>query len=220
MDVGFDDSQLELRAAVRDVLARECSASVLREALVDPDRWRPLWRTVADLGWTALAMFEPGLGVVELVAVLEECGAAAAPMPLLSSSGLAAGVLRSTGHPGKLSEELAGGAVGALGATAPGARGLTPSLRWAQGRLTGTTGPVADAERADLFVLLAISEVGETVAAVVRPGPGVVIRSMEAVDPTRPLGEVAVDTVPETVLTISLPDALALPLTAAAAELG
>ena len=126
MDVGFTDSQLELRAAVRDVLARECPASVLREALDDPDRWRPLWKTATDLGWTALAVFEQGLGVVELVAVLEECGAAAAPMPLLSCAGLAAGVLRSTGTAGRgVLEELAGGAVGALGVTATGARRLT-----------------------------------------------------------------------------------------------
>ena len=56
-------------------------------------------------------------------------------------------------------------------------------------------------------------------AAVVRPGPGVEISPGEAVDPTRPLAEIAVDTVPETVLPVALHDALALPLTAAAAEL-
>lgn len=223
MDVGFSDSQLELRAAVRDVLARECPPGVLREALSDPEGWRPLWKTVTDLGWPALALLdgEAGLGVIELVAVLEECGAAAVPMPLLSSAGLAGGVLRAAGQPGRVfQEELGAGAVGALGATRTGARLVSPpSLRWAGGRLTGTTGPVADASRADLLVLLAETEAGEVVAAVVRPGPGVELRPQEVVDPTRPLAEVEVDTVPEAVLPVTLRDALALPLTAAAAEL-
>ncbi|MCU1588553.1 MAG: acyl-CoA dehydrogenase, partial [Frankiales bacterium] len=81
MDVGFSDSQTELRAAVRDVLVRECPPQVLREAITDPDRWRPLWQTATDLGWPALALYDEGLGVIELVAVLEECGHAAAPLP-------------------------------------------------------------------------------------------------------------------------------------------
>lgn len=221
MDVGFSDSQLELRASVHEVLARECPSSVLRELLVDPDRWRPLWQTVTRLGWPALALFDgdAGLGVIELVAVLEECGSAAAPVPLLSSVGLAAGVLRAAGAR-ELQEELAAGAVGVLGATGSGARRLCPPpLRLTGGRLTGTTGPVADAERADLLVVLAETDAGEVVAAVVRPGAGVVLRPHEVVDPTRPLADVALDVVPEEVFPVAPRDALALPLTAAAAEL-
>src|SRR4051794_4314412 len=79
VDVGFSDSQLELRAAVRDVLAKECPPALVRSCLDDPDAWRPLWRTFVELGWTSLALFDEGseledggLGVIELVAVLEE----------------------------------------------------------------------------------------------------------------------------------------------------
>jgi alkylation response protein AidB-like acyl-CoA dehydrogenase len=216
LDVGFSDSQTELRSAVRGVLARECPPQALREALTDPERWRPLWKTVTDLGWPALALFDEGLSVIELVAVLEECGAAAAPLPLLSSAGLAAGVLRAAGGHA-LQEELAAGAVGALGVTAAGARGVHPVLRWNGGRLTGSVGPVADAVRADLLVLLARSDEG-LVAAVVRPGPGVEVQPQEPIDPTRPLAQLDVDVVPEAVLAVPS-DALALPLTAAAAEL-
>jgi len=212
VDVGFSASQLELRAAVRDVLARECPPQALREAITDPERWRPLWKTITDLGWPALALYGEGLGVIELVAVLEECGAAAAPMPLLSSAGLAGGVLRAAGATA-FQEELASGAVGALGVSAPGARGLQSSLVLQDGRITGTIGPVPDAVRADLLVLLVGSE-----AAVVRPGPGVVLREQEPIDPTRPLAVLEVDVVPEAVLPVPA-DALALPLIAAAAEL-
>ena len=222
MDVGFSDSQLELRAAVHDVLARECPPTVLREAHADPERWRPLWKTVTDLGWPALASLdgEAGLGVVELVAVLEELGAAAAPVPLLSSAGLAGGVLRAAGAAASgVVEELADGGVGALGVAAPGARRLVPALRHVDGRLSGTVGAVADASRADLLVVLATGPDGEGVAAVLRPGDGVEIRPQASIDPTRPLADVVVDARPEVLAPVSVPAALALPLTASAAEL-
>jgi alkylation response protein AidB-like acyl-CoA dehydrogenase len=222
VDVGFSDSQLELRSAVRDVLARECPPAVVRESLGDAERWRPLWKTATDLGWPALALLdgEAGLGIVELVAVLEECGASAAPLPLLSSAGLAGGVLSAAGPDGlPFLEELAAGAVGALGGTKPGGRLPSAPLGWDGQRLTGVVGPVADASRADLLVLLGTTTSGETVAAVVRPGEGVELAPHDVVDPTRPLADVTVDVVPEAVLGVSLRDAVAVPLVAAAADL-
>ena len=218
MDVGFNDSQLELRAAVRDVLAQECPPALLREVAADPDRWRPLWKTVVDLGWPALAALdgEAGLGVIELVAVLEELGSAAAPVPFLSTVGWAAGVLR--GHGADVVGELAEGAVAALGVGAVGDRRPLPALTWSGGRVQGTIGPVADAVRADLLVLLAAGADAD-VAVVVRPGPGVELRALEAIDPTRPLTEVTVDVAAEASYEIDPRAALSLPLTAAAAEL-
>ena len=98
MDVGLNAEQLSLRATVRDILRTECPPDAARQALTDPERWRTLWKTVVDLGWTELASpAEDGAGdygPVELAVVLEECGAALAPIPLLSSIGLAAGALR------------------------------------------------------------------------------------------------------------------------------
>lgn len=222
MDVGFSDSQLELRAAARAVLARECPPSVGREALTDPQRWRPLWKTVTDLGWTALALLDDdaGFGTVELVAVLEEVGEAAAPVPLLSSVGLAAGVLRAAGPRARpWQEELADGAVGALGVTAPGARTFEPALTWSSGRVRGSVAGVADASRADLFVLLARAEDGSPVATVVRPGGDVAASPAQAVDPSRPVADLTVDAAAEVALPLDMPGALAVPLTAAAAEL-
>jgi alkylation response protein AidB-like acyl-CoA dehydrogenase len=175
VDVGFSDSQLELRAAVRDVLAKECPPALVRAALDDPDAWRPLWQRAVDLGWTGLALFDDdaGFGVVELVAVLEELGAAAAPIPLLSSVGLAAGALRAAGPDAQpWQEELAEGAIGALAVNAT-------SGAWEVGR-------------ADVVVVLAGDE----------------LRIQ------RSLGAEPLATLP-----VSRPAALAVPLTAAAAEL-
>ena len=199
MDVGFSDSQLELRAAVRDVLAKECPPALVRACLDDPQAWRPLWQRGVDLGWTGLAALddEAGFGVVELVAVLEEVGAAAAPIPLLSSAGLAAGALRACGPEGqRWQDELAEGAVGALAVDAiPG---------------------VLDASRADVFVVIAGQEL-----SVVRPGAGVELASLDAVDPARPMSllTLGADAAVEAVLPVSMPAALAVPLTATAAEL-
>lgn len=216
MDVAFSPSQLALRDAVREVLAAECPPAVLREAVEDPDRWRPLWKTATDLGWTQLALLDGDAGVVELVALLEECGYAAAPFPLLSSAGLAAGVLRAAGG-SPLQQELADGAVGALAVTGQAARGLAPALRLVEGRLTGVAGAVADATRADAFVALARDR-ERLVAAVVRPGRGVTVAPDEVLEPGRPLADVGFDLVPDQVLPVPV-DVLALPLTAAAAEL-
>jgi len=141
VDVGFSDSQLELRAAVRDVLAKECPPSLVRTCLDDQDAWRPLWHRAVDLGWTGLALFDDdaGFGVVELMAILEELGAAAAPVPFLASVGLAAGALRAAGPDAqRWQEELAGGAIGAL--------------------VVDTASGGLDAHRADVVVVVAGDE--------------------------------------------------------------
>ena len=199
MDVGFSDSQLELRAAVRDVLAKECPPSLVRTCLDDRDAWRPLWQKVVDLGWTGLALLddEAGVGVVELVAVLEELGSAAAPVPLLSSAGLAAGALHAAGPAAEQwRQELADGAVGTLAVdTAPG---------------------VLDASRADLYVVLAGDQL-----SIVRAGAGVDLVPLDAVDASRPMASLTLgaDAATEAVLPVPTPAALAVPLTATAAEL-
>jgi alkylation response protein AidB-like acyl-CoA dehydrogenase len=55
MDVGLTSEQLELRDTVREILRTEYSPDADRQALTDSERWRTLWNTVVDLGWTELA---------------------------------------------------------------------------------------------------------------------------------------------------------------------
>src|ERR1700741_4799378 len=97
MDIGLTSEQLSLRDTVRDIRPPESPPDASRQAMTDPERWRTLWKTVVDLGWTDLAAPDANgdYGPVELAVVLEECGAAIAPIPLLSSVGLAAGALRT-----------------------------------------------------------------------------------------------------------------------------
>ncbi len=221
MDVGLTSEQLALRDTVRDILRAECPPDVARQALTDPERWRTLWKTVVDLGWTELAAPDASgdFGPVELTVVLEECGAALAPIPLLSSVGLAAGVLRACGSTmdGVLAE-IAGGVVATLAVHSHTRRLPGAPMTLQHGRLRGRAVAVPNMSRAELIVTLAISEAG-TVAAVARGGDGVAILAGESADPAQPVADVEIDTEPVATAPLEIEAALAAPLVAAAADL-
>jgi len=178
MDVGLNSGQLALRDSVRDVMRTECPPATARQAMTDPERWRTVWKTVVDLGWTELAQPDDDsqFGRMELAVVLEECGAALAPVPLLSSVGLAAGLLRVAG-PGvtDVLTDIGAGVVAALAVQPPGHRLPGVPMTLAGGRVQGHAVAVPGLPRADLVVTLASSPDGP-VAAVVRVGDGVTAR--------------------------------------------
>jgi alkylation response protein AidB-like acyl-CoA dehydrogenase len=217
MDIGPGPDSLRLRDNVREVLAAECPPDLARQSMTDPQCWHGLWKSVVDLGWTALAGDE--FGAIDLTVVLEECGAAIAPIPLLSSVGLAAGALKAGGAVfDPWLAEIADGVVATLAAQVAGRRLPTPPLRIDRGRLHGRAVQVPDLARADLVVALAVCD-DRTVAAVLRPGQDVRIEDTDALDPSRPLADLDVDAVPEATAAVDLEAALAVPLLAAAAEL-
>ncbi|RAV00746.1 acyl-CoA dehydrogenase [Mycobacterium colombiense] len=219
MDVGLNSEQLSLRDTVRDILRTECPPDVARQAITDPERWRTLWKTVVDLGWTELAAPGGDYGPVELALVLEECGAVLAPIPLLGSVGLAGGLLRNTGLDAVLTD-IAGGVVATLAVHAQGSRlpGAPMTLR--QGHLRGTAVAVPNLSRAELVVTLARCDDGDTVAAVARCGDGVTaVPAAESTDPAHPLAGVEIDAEPVAVVPVDLDSALTAPWVAAAADL-
>jgi alkylation response protein AidB-like acyl-CoA dehydrogenase len=88
MRFAFTDDQLAFRDAVRDVLANECPASVVRAAWENDDgRSGAVWRALADMG--VLGALAPesagglGLTVLDVVLIIEEAGYAALPEPLV-----------------------------------------------------------------------------------------------------------------------------------------
>lgn len=219
MDVGLTSEQLSLRDTVRDILRTECPPDAARQAMTDPERWRAPWKTVVDLGWTELATPDAGdYGPVELALVLEECGAAIAPIPLLSSVGLAAGALRAAGLDTALTD-IAGGTVATLAVHAPGSRlpGAPMTLR--QGRIRGRAVAVPNVTRAELIVTLARADDDTVVAAVVRCGDGIAVVPGESTDPAQPVADVEFDAQPLATAPVQLESALAPPLVAAAADL-
>ncbi|WP_406814719.1 acyl-CoA dehydrogenase family protein [Mycobacterium sp. M23085] len=223
MDVGLNSEQLSLRDTVRDILRTECPPDAARQAITDPERWRTLWKTVVDLGWTELAAPSAedagDYGPVELAVVLEECGAAIAPIPLLGSIGLAAGLLRNTCLDTVLTD-IAGGVVATVALHARGSRLPGAPMTLSQGRLRGTAVAVPNLSRAELVVTLAGTDHGDTVAAVARCGDGVtVVPAAESTDPAQPLAGVEIDAEPIAVAPVDLESALTTPWVAAAADL-
>jgi alkylation response protein AidB-like acyl-CoA dehydrogenase len=221
MDVGLTSEQLSLRDTVRDILRTECPPDAARQAMTDPERWRTLWKTVVDLGWTELAAPDASAdyGPVELAVVLEECGAAIAPIPLLSSVGLAAGALRTcrpTLDP--VLADIAGGVVATLAVHSPGRRLPGAAVALQRGRLRGRAVAVPNLSRAELIVTLATSDDG-IVVAVVRCGDGVRILSGESTDPAQPVADVEIDAEPLATARVDVEAALTAPLVAAAADL-
>jgi alkylation response protein AidB-like acyl-CoA dehydrogenase len=92
MDVTFTEEQEALRAAVRDLLGDHSTSERVREVMAsDTGADLDLYRRLVEVGVTDL----PGL--VELGAVLEECGRALAPVPLVSVAGIAAPALAAAG---------------------------------------------------------------------------------------------------------------------------
>jgi alkylation response protein AidB-like acyl-CoA dehydrogenase len=78
----FDADQRLWQETVRDAVAKQCPASLVRgvaEAGVDP---APLWNTYVDAGWTELTDSQHA---VELAIVLEELGRATDPTPFLAT---------------------------------------------------------------------------------------------------------------------------------------
>jgi alkylation response protein AidB-like acyl-CoA dehydrogenase len=226
MDVGLTSVQLSLRDTVRDILRAECPPDAARQATndagTDPERWRALWKTVVDLGWTELAAPDVAgdFGPVELAVVLEECGAAIAPIPLLSSIGLAAGALRACGPTVEpVLAEIAGGVVATLAVHSPGCRLPGAAMTLQGGRLRGRAVAVPNASRAQLIVTLAKADDG-IMAAAVRCGDGTTILAGDSTDPAQPVADVEIDAEPLAAVEIaSIESALTAPLVAAAADL-
>lgn len=221
MDVGLNSGQLALRDSVRGVLRAECPPGIARLAVTDPERWRTVWKTIVDLGWTELVM--PGddnsFGRMDLAVVLEECGAALAPVPLLSSVGLAGGLLGAAGPAASDAlAAIADGVVGALAVQPPGYRLPAVPTTLVDGRVRGRAIAVPGLTRAELIVTLASSDDGP-VAVVVRVGDGTTVHDGECTDPAQPVADVDIDAEPIATAAVDVESVLATPLLAAAADL-
>ena len=100
----FTDQQLEFRDAVRQVLAKVCTTDDLRAAYDAPAARTSRWAALAELGVVGLPVPEDrgglGLGLVDLVLLLEEAGRVALPEPLVETSALTAPLLVGAGFGG------------------------------------------------------------------------------------------------------------------------
>jgi alkylation response protein AidB-like acyl-CoA dehydrogenase len=92
MSLVLTEEQALLQETAAEFLREKAPVSHLRELRDTKDQLgfsRPLWKEMAELGWTGILVPEEyggsGLGLAELGVVLEECGRTLVPCPLLST---------------------------------------------------------------------------------------------------------------------------------------
>jgi alkylation response protein AidB-like acyl-CoA dehydrogenase len=91
MRFSFDDEQLALRDATRDLLVNECTPTHVRAAWTNETGRVPgLWQQLTDMGVVGMLAPEQagglGLTFVDLVLVLEETGRFAVPEPIVETA--------------------------------------------------------------------------------------------------------------------------------------
>ena len=214
MDFALSPEQEMLRRQAREFLDRSSPSSAVRQAMATEAGWdTQLWKQMVELGWTAIPFPTEvgglGLGLVELAVVLEEQGRHLTPSPFHSSVCLA-GAVATAAPDSSLRRELLGGiASGSKRATvalveagggwdAAGVR-LQVDLAGDAYRLRGEKLYVPDVGDADWLIVAARTEAGAddgvTLMVIDRGAPGVVVRPLRSLDPTRSLAQVGFDDV-------------------------
>lgn len=99
MQFAFSQDQIQMAASLRDVLKRECPATLVRSTWTsETGHVAALWRTLAELGVVGVTVPEEngglGLDELDLVLLLEECGRAALPMPIVETTAVGVPLLR------------------------------------------------------------------------------------------------------------------------------
>src|SRR5262249_58526867 len=97
MNFGFNDEQELLRSTARKFFENECPSETVRTLMETPEGiTAALWTKLAEQGWTGLVLPEAydgmGLGLVDLVVLMEEMGRSVVPGPYLSTMVAALGL--------------------------------------------------------------------------------------------------------------------------------
>ena len=216
MDIGFTEEQELLRDSARRFLESECTTQFVRQRMADPAAVTDeFWQKLAEQGWLGIVYPEEvggsGLGLVDLVVLMEELGRAVMPGPFLSTVLLGGAAIAEAGSPAQRREWLPriaeGKAKAALAWTEPGLRwdaaGVSLVARESAGAyaLSGTKLFVEDAHLADILVVAARTRDGSTMEdgvslfLVPRDAPGLYVSVLPTIDETRKLCEVRLDNV-------------------------
>lgn len=175
MSILYDEGQQAIATESRRVLdARMDKGRLLKLLEQVGEHDQPFWDTAVEQGWTALAIPEEhgglGLGLIELGLVAQACGAATSGAPFLTGSyGLSQALLQ--GSDAALASawlpKLASGEATGCVTFAEGNAALppSPSVTYADGKLSGTKPVVAGGLKADLALVWA-STGGEPVLVV------------------------------------------------------
>jgi len=216
MDIGFIEEQELLRETARKFLDGECTTQFVRRMMdTDAAVTGEFWQQLAENGWLGITYPEAeggsGLGLVDLVVLMEEIGRAVMPGPYPATVLLGGAAIALAGSPEQRREwlpRIASGEVKVtLAVTEPNARwdaaGITTTARETRGgfTLSGSKMFVPDAQLANVIVVAARSRDGSTMEdgvsllLVPKDAAGLGIRRLSSVDETRKLCEVTLDNV-------------------------
>ncbi len=210
MNFGFNEEQELLRSTARKFFENECSSGVVRALMDTPEGMTPeLWQKLAEQGWLGLVLPDAfdgmGLGLVDLVVLMEEMGRAVLPGPYFSTVLLGGLALLEAGNDEQKKEWLPAIARGDKRVTlawmepsaTSGPEGVTvPATAKGTGyRLSGTKLFVPDAHTADAVVVAARTGSGKsgegvTLFLVPTGAAGVEVKLLPTMDQTRKLCEV------------------------------
>jgi len=216
MDIGFTEEQELLRDTARRFLESECTTQFVRQRMAEPAAITDeFWQKLAEQGWLGIIYPEEeggsGLGLVDLVVLMEEMGRAVMSGPFLSTVLLGGAAIGEAGTPVQrgqwLPQIVAGKAKAALAWTEPNLRwdavGIAMPAREAGGgfTLSGSKLFVGDAHIADILVVAARTRDGSTMEdgvslfLVPRDTRGLAVNVLPTIDETRKLCEVRLDNV-------------------------
>jgi alkylation response protein AidB-like acyl-CoA dehydrogenase len=211
MDIGFSEEQQLLRDTARKFLDAACTTKFVRERMATSEAMTPeFWSQLADQGWLGINFAEEeggaGLGLVDLVVLMEEMGRAVMPGPYLATVLLGGAALREAGTPAQRQEYLPQIAEGRLRATLAA---IEPNARWDASGIMMTAQPmrggfslsgsklfVPDAHLADIVVVAARTRDGSTMEdgvslfLVPKDATGLSVALMPSIDETRKLCEI------------------------------
>ena len=204
MDFDFTDDQKALRDAVRTTLARLTPREALDAMVAEGGRLpAETWRSISDLGWTALLVPEEhgglGQGLVDMTVVLEEMGRLPLPGPFFSSAVLATLTAARLGASDLLPALAAGESIGTVAIDELGTSGdplaavRTRATRGGSGWvLDGLKPVVPDGAAADWVIVVARDESGLGAFLVESPAA----EQVPGIDPTRALARLELVSTP------------------------
>jgi alkylation response protein AidB-like acyl-CoA dehydrogenase len=164
VDVQLTDEQAELQRIAREVVERECPASLVRAVVEDDADASSLWKALVDLEWPGLTLpledGGSGANPLDLSLVLEELGWAADVSPFLATVTQHLPLVRDGLQGTVRAERLA-----AIVAGSPGAAVLDPNAFTARRsgdgwRINGAAAHVLDGDRAEELVVVARTDEG------------------------------------------------------------
>jgi alkylation response protein AidB-like acyl-CoA dehydrogenase len=211
MSTALTAEQIDLRAAVTDLMSKRSPETEVRRLMADePGYDAETWGELAGMGLLGLIIGEEfggsGAGAAELAVVAEQMGRALLCAPYLSTAVLTPYLLLALGDTAECADVLPRIAAGELvtavafaepGSARPPQHPDTSAMRAGDGwQLTGEKTYVLDAAIAARLYIQAESDSGTGIFAVERGAAGMEVSALTTVDHTRRQARVTLDGTP------------------------